>query len=209
MILVLIQYGSYCTKLGRGDTSNVSCHRSSSLLRRFQAETGRCTIIHMLKITFIPDNEDFSQAAKAYTDLWANDGNRITENIEKVAGKEFKERNIEGTVFEGISQSNPLKLRASYDDNTKKATLVHELLHRISAEYMFNLPDKNEDLSLGLHKQIDLVLYDLWTELYGREFADEQVAIESKRTSVYKEAWDWALNFQKHDRQKIFVRLRS
>lgn len=158
----------------------------------------------MLNITFIPESEDFSRAAKAYADIWGNDGKRLIENIEKAVGKKFKEINIEGTVFEGISQSNPLKLRASYDDNTKKATLVHELLHRISAEYMFKLPDKNEDLSLGLHKQIDLVLYDLWTELYGREFADEQVTIESKRTPVYKEAWDWALSFHAHDRQKLF-----
>ena len=161
----------------------------------------------MLKITFIPANDDFSQAAKAYADIWAKDGKRISESIEKAVAKEFKASIIEGTVFEGISQSNPLKLRASYDDNTKKATLVHELLHRISAEYMFKLPDKNEDLSVGLHKQIDLVLYDLWTDLYGRVFADEQVTIESKRTPVYKEAWDWALSLDKHDRQEFFERL--
>ncbi len=42
--LVLIRHGSYCAGLGRGDASKVSCHRNSSLLRRFQVETGRCTI---------------------------------------------------------------------------------------------------------------------------------------------------------------------
>ena len=163
----------------------------------------------MLNISFTPDNPEFSEAAKEYAAIWAKDGKRITDAIENSVRKRFNVKDIQAIVFEGISQSNPLKLRASYDRNTKSATLVHELLHIISAEYMFKLPGKEDELSIGLHKQIDLVLYDIWLELYGEQFAHKQVAIESKRTAIYKEAWNWALDFSKPKRHSMFLDLSN
>ena len=163
----------------------------------------------MLNISFTPDDPEFSEAAVEYADIWAKDGKRITDAIENSVGKRFKAKDIQAIVFEGISQSNPLKFRASYDRNTKSATLVHELLHIISAEYMFKLPIKDEEITLGLHKQIDLVLYDIWVELYGKQFAEEQVDVESKRTPIYREAWIWALGFSKPKRHSIFLHLSN
>ena len=55
----------------------------------------------------------------------------------------------------------------------KKATLVHEMGHRLS----FLLPRTAE---LDDHRLLYLFLYDVWTDLYGRAFADRMVAIERR-----------------------------
>ena len=161
----------------------------------------------MLKLKFTPENKNSVEAAKSYAKIWQKEGNRIVTAIENSTNLEFKDKFIEVTVFEGISQSHPMKLRASYDDETKTATLVHELLHRISADYMLKKPDPIDDLSLGLHKQIDLVLYDLWTGLFGEDVANRQVENESSRTALYKQAWEWALSLSKKQRAEIFAKL--
>lgn len=163
----------------------------------------------MLTITFIPENGSFTSAAQDYSNIWALDGDRITAAIESAAQLTFKETAIEAIVFEGKSQSSPMKLRASYDNDTKKATIVHELLHRISFEYMLDLPVKGEDLSLGLHKQIYLLLYDIWVDLYGKQFADEQVEVESQRVSIYRAAWQWALGLSGSERKAKFRELSN
>lgn len=69
---------------------------------------------------------------------------------------------------------------------------------------MLDLPVKGDELSLGLHKQIDLPLYDIWADLYGQKFADDQVKIESARTLRYKEAWDWALGMPRNERHVYY-----
>lgn len=127
--------------------------------------------------------------------------------IEDITSLKFKDKVIDAIIFEGISQSRPMKFRASYDDETKKATIIHESLHRISGDNMLSLPEPDEDLSLGLHKQIYLVLYDLWVLLYGKQAADRQVSLESSRTPMYKDAWDWALSLSKGERTQGFAKL--
>ncbi len=161
----------------------------------------------MLAIAFIPESAEFTKASKEYDNIWLEQGADIILAIENATGLDFKETATNATVFEGISQSHPLKLRASYDADTKKASLIHELLHRISSDYMLKLPVATDDLSLGLHKQIDLVLYDIWCTLYGKQFADQQVKIESQRSKLYEEAWGWALQFSAQELSKMFSEL--
>lgn len=48
------------------------------------------------------------------------------------------------------------------------------------------------------------ILFDIWTELYGENFARAQVNIEPERMLVYKEAWEWALLKDKYERQAEF-----
>ena len=163
----------------------------------------------MLSITFVPENNGFIAGACAYSRIWEEEGGRIITAIETAAGLKFKERSVTATVYEGISWSNPLKLRASYSEDTKKATLVHELLHRLSQEYLLTMPAKDEPFDLRQHKQIDLLLYDLWCGLYGKTFADQQVALESSRTPMYKAAWDWALCLSKAERCAKFAGLTA
>jgi hypothetical protein len=35
----------------------------------------------------------------------------------------------------------------------------------------------------------------VWVKLFGREFADAQVAVEKQRGRMYPAAWDFALSF--------------
>ena len=63
-------------------------------------------------------------------------------------------------------------LRASYPTETKRGTLVHELAHRLAAD----VPFKGDH-----HELIFLFVYDVWVDLWGQPFADDQVRIESLR----------------------------
>jgi hypothetical protein len=62
---------------------------------------------------------------------------------------------------------------------------VHELGHRLQSGFFRR--DEEE------HGPLFLWLYDVWVQLYGREFADAQVDIEKRRRGPYPAAWDRAL----------------
>jgi hypothetical protein len=156
-----------------------------------------------VKIQFTPESEQFVAAAKEYQTIWQTDGDKIVKAMEKVSGLKFKETEIEAVVYEGVSWSgrqgsSPMKMRASYPTDTKKATLIHELGHRHIVDLRISTPDLDE------HRVLFLFLYDLWTQLYGKEFADTQVAVEKRRRGLYPEAWDWALSMTKAEREKRF-----
>jgi len=74
-------------------------------------------------------------------------------------------------------------MRASYPPDTKRATLVHELAHRLISGYV----GKDEED----HPVIFLFVYDVWLRLWGREFADAQVEVEGERTGRYDYARAW------------------
>ncbi len=145
-----------------------------------------------MNIYFYPDNENFTDATKKYQSIWQEDGNLIITALETAGKMKFKESIINAIVFEGMSHSHPLSLRASYSSDVKKGTLVHELAHRLVVGN--NLKSNNP---LEAHKLINNILYDSWVLLYGKEFADTMVKIESERTPMYKEAWKWTLSNKK------------
>ena len=66
------------------------------------------------------------------------------------------------------------RLRGSYPEATKRATLIHELGHRLQNDLFTREEDD--------HPALFLWLYDVWTALYGPEFARQQVEVESART---------------------------
>lgn len=162
-----------------------------------------------MKLTFYPDHDGtlLEKAAKEYQSLWDAEGEKITSAIEKATKLTFIEKLINVTVFEGTSHSHPLALRASYSTDQKKGALIHELCHRLMFANKVKFPDKNEDMGLASHKQVNLVLYDIWTDLYGEVFAKEQVGIESQRQPFYADAWQWALDLSREDRQKLLSSL--
>jgi hypothetical protein len=139
-----------------------------------------------MEIYFHPDNENFVEDAQAYQLIWEQYGTRIINALETSAKMAFKEGMINAIIFEGIGHSRPLCFRASYPDDIKRSTLVHELAHRLVAGN-----GKRAENSLEAHKLINPILYDAWISLYGKEFADRMVAVESARGLIYKEAWDW------------------
>ena len=134
--------------------------------------------------------------------MWADEGARMVEAMERVSRLAFTDGRVEVIVFEGVSNSGtrgtPMYLRASYTADVKKATIVHELGHRLAAS-LTTLP-----AGVDGHRVLNLFLYDVWDDLWGRAFADEQVVVESGRRGVYdyETAWQWALAYDREGRAK-------
>jgi len=141
------------------------------------------------RFEFVPESETFAAAVGEYERIWATDAARIARTMQEVSGLSFTDSAITAIVFEGVSSSGfrdtPMRLRASYPLDTKKATLIHELGHRLQSP-LFRQQDEE-------HGPLFLWLYDVWVRLYGKEFADAQVAVEKRRRGPYPRAWDEAL----------------
>ena len=62
---------------------------------------------------------------------------------------------------------------------------------------------------LDEHRVLFLFLYDLWERLWGRDFADQQVTVESARTGLhdYASAWRWALSLGQEQRASRFAEI--
>jgi hypothetical protein len=163
---------------------------------------------NLVNLTFTPESDKYVQATKQYQAIWSNEGKKIIEAMESVSGIKFKEKDVQIIVYEGVSYSGyedkPMKLRASYPSNVKKATLIHELGHRLNA----SIPKTKE---IDEHRALFLVLYDVWEKLYGKDFADKAVEVEKSRKGLYDydSAWKWALSLSKEERAAKFKILRE
>lgn len=158
-----------------------------------------------VRLQFESEGASFNPARLEYQRLWDRDRERILATVERIAGLRFDALSYPDTVvraivFEGVSHSGyrdqPMKLRASYTEETKRATLVHELGHRLLEDVVTREDDP--------HKMLFLWLYDAWEELWGREFADRQVAIERSRGGPYPAAWDFALAMSREQRAEAW-----
>ncbi len=161
-----------------------------------------------VEMEFVPESPTFEAATAAYTSIWREDGSRIVGVMEKVSGVRFVEPHVRAIVFEGVSSSGfgttPMRLRASYPDEVKRATLVHELGHRLLGRI------RNRD-DIDEHRKLFLVLYDMWVALYGPDFADRMVKVERGRKGIYDydSAWTWALTLSSEQRAARFGDLRD
>jgi hypothetical protein len=153
-----------------------------------------------LKLNFAPESERFTEATRQYREIWNTEGRKMIEAMEVVSGLRFFETDISVIVFEGASSSGfgarPMKLRASYPEEVKKATLIHELGHRLNGQL------KNRPEEIDEHRILFLYLYDVWTRLYGSSFAERMVEVEKKRKGLYdyETAWNWTLKLSKEER---------
>lgn len=152
--------------------------------------------VRVVRLEFVPESETFAAAVGEYERIWAADAARIVRTMEEISGLRFSDTAVTAIVFEGVSSSGfrdvPMRLRASYPPDTKKATLIHELGHRLQSP-LFRRQDEE-------HGPLFLWLYDVWVRLYGKEFADAQVAIEKRRRGPYPRAWDEALALSPRER---------
>ena len=161
-------------------------------------------------VEFEPESatEAFIKASAEYDAIWKAEGTRTIEAMERVTGITFEERHIKAIVYEGVSFSGggerPMRLRASYPPDVKKGTLVHELLHRM-------LSRVKPTSEIDEHRKLFLVLYDIWVVRYGKDFADQNVAVESRRKGLYdyESAWKWALTMSAEERAAKFKALRA
>jgi hypothetical protein len=150
------------------------------------------------RIEFVPESETFAAAVGEYERIWAADAARIARTMQDVSGLTFTDTAVTAVVFEGVSSSGfrdtPMRLRASYPIDTKRATLIHELGHRLQSP-LFRQQDEE-------HGPLFLWLYDVWVALYGKDFADAQVLVEKRRRGPYPRAWDEALALSPGERAK-------
>lgn len=157
-------------------------------------------------VGFEPVAPQFAPATAAYRQIWQAEGGRIVEALEGSAGLPFPPGRIDVIVSEGRPMSSydgrTIRLRAGYSPTYKKATLVHELGHRLALA----LPRTS---GLDDHRLLYLFLYDAWTDLYGRAFADRMVSIERRIGPAYESAWTWALAMSREQRQARLAALQT
>lgn len=159
------------------------------------------------EIAFIAEAPDFAIAADEYRTIWLTDGDRIADALARHTGLRLESKPISAIVYEGVSWSGddvtPMRLRASYTRDTKRATLVHELSHRLIAGLV---SDGAED-----HPIIFLFVYDVWVDLWGEDFASAQVVVESSRKGIYdyEDAWRIALSYGATERAKRWAQFVS
>lgn len=91
-----------------------------------------------------------------------------------------------------------------------KATLVHELCHRLLVDNKIKSPkfkDKKNYI-FEVHKIIDLILFDIWVLLYGEKFAKTNVVAEkSFGHPQYIKAWEVALALNREERKREFEKV--
>jgi|SRR6476620_9667912 len=158
-------------------------------------------------VTFATEEKTsaFNAAVDEYRGIWAAEGNRIIGGMEKISTLKFPEKSVKVQIYEGTSFSGrggaPMKLRASYQPDEKKGTLVHELGHRMNAQLKLRPADLDE------HRLLFLYLYDLYVDLYGKEFADKEVAFGKTLKGLYdyEAAWNWALAMSREERLGKFA----
>jgi hypothetical protein len=120
--------------------------------------------------------------------------------MEAATGLPFPSAPIEAIVGNGPPMTaydgRTIRLRAAYSPAYKKATLVHEIGHRLAMEV-------RDTAGLDDHRLLYLFLYDVWTDLYGPEFADTMVRIERRIPGPgdYDAAWKWALAMSRQERR--------
>ena len=126
--------------------------------------------------------------------------------MEAATGLVFPAAPVDAIVSEGRPMASydgrTIRLRAGYSPTYKKATPAHEIGHRLA----FALPDRG---GLDDHRLLYLFLYDVWTDLYGREFADRMVSIERRIGPAYADAWTWALAMTRKERRARLAQLRA
>ena len=157
-------------------------------------------------MTFAPQNKDqrFEAAAAEYREIWAAEGARIIPAMEQITTLKFPEKNVKVEVYEGTSFSGrggaPMRLRASYPRDIKKGVVVHELGHRMIGQL------RKRPVGLDEHQLLFLFLYDLWENLYGKDFADREVAFERTLKGLYDYdgTWTSTLSMSRDERMAKF-----
>jgi hypothetical protein len=156
---------------------------------------------------FVAATAAHEYAAQSYRSIWEQDGARIITALEARTCLKFSEPAVAALIDDAVSHSggpeHPMGLRATYDLDVKRATLVHELGHR----HLWQLTQRLDDLD-G-HQTLYLVLDRVWADVWGEEFAQHGVRAESSWLASYDyaAAWAWAQAMSKDERSRLWNRL--
>lgn len=174
---------------------------------------GICALLGMgsaaaeIELRFLAATAAHESAARAYRAIWEADGARILEAFEAATCLPFAERDVAAIVDDAVSHSggpeHPMSLRASYGQDVKRATLVHELGHR----HLWQLAERLDDLD-G-HETLFLILDRVWAAVWGEDFAAERVRDESSWLASYDygAAWQRVRSLARDERVLLWNRL--
>jgi hypothetical protein len=158
-------------------------------------------------VAFTAIEPRFAEAAGDYRAIWEAEGAAIVAAMEAETGLVFPSAPIEAIVRDGPPMAaydgRTIRLRAGMSANYMRATLTHELGHRLAL--LLPRTGKIDD-----HRLLYLFLYDVWTRLYGPDFADRMVRIERRIPGAYDydAAWTWALAMTREERRARLIALR-
>jgi hypothetical protein len=105
-----------------------------------------------------------------------------------------------------------LKIREIKDigRKIKKGSPLYKILSNYLEGIKIGIIEERFEVTLKVHKALDLILYDIWADLYGENFAQSMVAIESNFSDLsYKKAWQWALSLSREGRAEKFKELKK
>ena len=158
-------------------------------------------------VEFVATTAAHESAARTYRSIWEQDGARIIAALEARSCMRFPEAVVAALVGDAVSDSggpeHAMSLRASYDLDVKRATLVHELAHR----HLWQLVNRLDDLD-G-HRTLYLILDGVWADVWGEDFAAARVRGEASwhASYDYAAAWDWARKLSVDQRGVLWNRL--
>jgi hypothetical protein len=158
-------------------------------------------------VEFLASTAAHESAARTYRSIWEQDGARIVAALEARTCMRFPELAVAALVGDSVSDSggpeHPMSLRASYDVDVKRATLVHELGHR----HLWQLAERLDDVD-G-HRTLYLILERVWADVWGDAFAAERVRGEAswQASYDYAAAWAWARALSVDQRGILWNRL--
>ena len=157
------------------------------------------------EVEFIPATAALPYAARAYREIWDEDGERIIAALEARTCLTFPESSVSAVVDDAVSNSGgpggPMRLRASYALDVKKSTLVHELGHR----HLWQLEQRLD--GIDGHMTLYLVLDRVWADVWGEEYAGDRIRHESNWGDDYATAWSWARSLSAGERSRLWNRL--
>lgn len=163
-----------------------------------------------MKLLIFTDNEKYNMHCEEYKMIWALEGERIQKSFEKILFLPFDEEEIKLLINEGKYNSNYSgdskkdSMNFRYNNRCKIGTYLHELSHRIIMEYsLFDIARSKYNIN-DIHELIDLFLYDVIEDLYGKDAAKLRVEYESNfEDEIYSKSWDYALSFKFDERQNM------
>jgi hypothetical protein len=143
-------------------------------------------------VDFVAATAAHESAARAYRSIWEQDGARIVAALEARTCLRFPEAAVAALIGDEVSHSggpeHPMGLRATYDLDVKRATLVHELAHR----HLWQLTERLDEVD-G-HRTLYLILDRVWADVWGEDFAAARILGEASwhASYDYSAAWTWA-----------------
>jgi hypothetical protein len=158
-------------------------------------------------VEFVASTAAHESAARTYRSIWEEDGARIIAALEARTCLRFSEADVAALIGDEVSHSggpvHPMGLRASYELDVKRATLVHELGHR----HLWQLAERLDDVD-G-HRTLYLILDRVWADVWGESFAAERIRTESTwhASYDYAAAWTWARGLSVDERGVLWNRL--